>query len=48
MGYRNANEFRIESSLDPLRGREDFKKLMKKLQSRAPKSSEVAPGPQEK
>ena len=28
MGYRNANEIRIESALDPLRSRDDFKLLM--------------------
>ncbi len=27
-GYRNANEIRIESALDPLRSREDFRPLM--------------------
>jgi hypothetical protein len=28
MGYRNANELRIESALDPLRSRRDFQLLM--------------------
>jgi hypothetical protein len=28
MGYRNANEIRVESALDPLRSRDDFKLLM--------------------
>ena len=28
MGYRNANEIRIESALDPLRSRDDFRLLM--------------------
>jgi hypothetical protein len=28
VGYRNANEVRIESALDPLRSRDDFKLLM--------------------
>ncbi len=28
MGYRNANEIRIESVLDPLRSRDDFRLLM--------------------
>jgi tetratricopeptide (TPR) repeat protein len=40
MGYRNANEIRIESALDPLRGREDFQKLVKEL--------EATGGPKEK
>ncbi len=29
MGYRNANELRIESALDPLRNRPDFRLLMR-------------------
>ena len=29
LGYRNANELRIESALDPLRSREDFRLLMR-------------------
>jgi hypothetical protein len=41
-GYRNANEIRIESALDPLRAREDFKKLMEELEATAPKTTEVA------
>ncbi len=28
MGYRNSNEIRIESALDPIRSRPDFKDLM--------------------
>jgi hypothetical protein len=28
MGYRNANEIRMERALDPLRSREDFRLLM--------------------
>ena len=28
LGIRNANEFRIESALDPLRSRDDFRLLM--------------------
>ena len=31
-GYRNTNELRIESALDPLRNRPDFKKLMAALE----------------
>jgi hypothetical protein len=30
-GYRNANEIRIESALDPLRSRDDFRLLMMDL-----------------
>jgi hypothetical protein len=28
VGYRNANEIRIESALGPLRSRDDFRQLM--------------------
>ena len=35
-GYRNANELRIESALDPLRDRPDFKKLMAELEKNSP------------
>jgi hypothetical protein len=31
-GYRNTNQLRIESALDPLRDRADFKKLMAELE----------------
>jgi eukaryotic-like serine/threonine-protein kinase len=34
MGYRNASEIRIESALDALRGREDFKKLVAELEQK--------------
>jgi hypothetical protein len=30
-GYRNANEIRIESALEPLRSRDDFRRLMRDL-----------------
>jgi len=48
MGYRNANQLRIESAFDSLRDREDFKKLMKELDATAPKTPEVARPPLEK
>ena len=36
-GFRNTNElFRIESALDPLRDRADFKNLMAGLEKNAP------------
>ncbi len=35
-GYRNANELRIESALNPLRSRPDFKKLMTELEKKSP------------
>jgi hypothetical protein len=31
-GYRNTNQLRIESALDPLRDRSDFKKLVAELE----------------
>ena len=40
LGYRNANEIRIESALDPLRNRPDFKKLMAELEKNAPAQQE--------
>ena len=36
MGYRNTNEIRIESALDPLRDRPGFKKLMAELEKNTP------------
>jgi eukaryotic-like serine/threonine-protein kinase len=33
-GYSNPDAFRIESALDPLRGREDFKKLVAELEAK--------------
>ena len=34
-GYVNPDSYRIESALDPLRGREDFKKLVAELEMKA-------------
>jgi hypothetical protein len=31
VGYRNANEVRIESALDPLRSQDDFRLIMMDL-----------------
>ncbi len=39
-GFRNANLLRIESALDPLRNRPDFKKLMAELEKTAPPQQE--------
>jgi tetratricopeptide (TPR) repeat protein len=39
-GYRNTNQLRIESALDPLRNRLDFKKLMTELEKNAPGQQE--------
>jgi serine/threonine protein kinase/tetratricopeptide (TPR) repeat protein len=35
-GYRNTNQLRIESALDPLRDRADFKKLVAELEKNSP------------
>ena len=34
-GFGNPDAFRVESALDPLRGREDFKKLVAELEAKA-------------
>jgi tetratricopeptide (TPR) repeat protein len=39
-GYRNTNQIRIESALDPLRNRTDFKKLMAALEKAPPPQHE--------
>jgi len=39
-GYRNTNELRIESALDPLRDRSDFKKLVADLEKNSPPPQE--------
>jgi hypothetical protein len=36
LGYRNGNELRIESALNPLRNREDFKTLVAELEAKKP------------
>ena len=39
-GYRSADSFRTEDALEPLRMREDFKKLVAGLQKISPAKSE--------
>ncbi len=39
MGYRNPDAYRTESALDPLRKREDFKKLAEELEKPSPARS---------
>ena len=39
-GYRNTNQLRIESALDPLRDRADFKKLVAELERKSPTERE--------
>jgi len=34
-GFGNLDAYRIESALDPLRGREDFKKLVVEVETKA-------------
>ena len=36
MGYRDAEAFRTDWALDPIREREDFKKLLAELEKTAP------------
>ena len=40
-GFRNTNQLRIESALDPLRNRADFKKLVAELEKNAPPRPEA-------
>ena len=42
LGFRNANQIRIESAFDSLRGREDYRKLMAELE-RAQKNDKPKP-----
>ena len=42
MGYRDA-AFRTESTLDPLRQREDFKELLAELEKPSPATPEIKP-----
>jgi hypothetical protein len=39
-GYRNTNQLRIESALDSLRNRPDFKKLVAELEKNSPPQHE--------
>ncbi len=48
LGYRNADVYRTEMALDPLRGRDDFKKLMADLEAKIGASKEQSPPSQEK
>ena len=43
MGYRDAGAFRTESALDPLRQREDFKKLLAELEQKSAAKPEKKP-----
>ena len=40
-GYVNPDSYRIESALDPLRGREDFKKFVAELEMKAKATVEM-------
>ncbi len=40
VGYGNVNHIRIESALDPLRERADFKKLVAELENNSPGQQE--------
>ena len=39
-GFRNSNQIRVESALNPLRDRADFKKLMAELEKNTPSQQE--------
>jgi tetratricopeptide (TPR) repeat protein len=43
MGYRNAIALRAESALDPLRERDDFKKILAELENKSPAKPEKGP-----
>ena len=43
MGYRDAGAFRTDSALDPLRQREDFKKLLAELEQKSAAKPEKKP-----
>ncbi len=43
MGYRNPDVYRTESALDPLRHREDFKKLLQEVGNSSPAQPEKKP-----
>ena len=40
-GFRNTNLLRVESALDPLRDRAEFKKLMAELEKNTPPQQET-------
>lgn len=42
-GYRSAADFRMDSALEPLREREDFKKLIAELEEPSPAKPEKKP-----
>ncbi len=47
-GYRNVAHMKNDTDLDPLRDRDDFKKLLADLEAIPPPKQEVAPPPREK
>ncbi len=47
-GYKDAKHIRKNTDLDPLRERDDFKKLMAELEAKFPPKTEPAPKPPEK
>jgi hypothetical protein len=44
-GDRNAAHMAKDTDLDPLRGREDFKKLIADLEKKSPPKSQLPPPP---
>ena len=47
-GYKDAAHMKKDTDLDPLRDREDFKKLIAELEKKAEKQRQTAPPPREK
>ncbi len=48
-GYKNAAHMKTDTDLDPLRGRDDFRKILTDLEAKAAKPPlEIAPKPREK
>ena len=43
LGYRNPDWYRTESALDPIRERDDFKKLLAELQQHSRATPEKKP-----
>jgi tetratricopeptide (TPR) repeat protein len=47
-GYLDAANMKMDKDLDPLREREDFKKLLTEVEVKTEKASETAPSPRER
>jgi tetratricopeptide (TPR) repeat protein len=45
LGFRDATHWKLDKDLDPLRGRDDFKKLLAELEAKFPPKKEALPPP---